>query len=456
MTATQPVNDTIAAPATPRGASALAVIRVSGPAGRRLFEAVFGRPPPAPRVICRADYKDVSGRVLDDTLATFFQSPKSYTGEDGFEISAHGNPLIVQLILNDLVKRGCRVAEPGEFTRRAFLAGRLDLSQAEAVADLIHARSERALQSAGRQLRGGLGRQLDGLSDQLLHAVAQVEAHIDFPEEDLPDEDLRQLAGTVGEVLRGTRRLLATQTYGDLLRDGIRVILLGAPNVGKSSLLNRLAGRDRALVSPEPGTTRDFIEEPVLLGGHLLRLMDTAGFNPAPGAIERLGMEKAAGEAAAAHLFLWVVDARQAAAPPALPPEISGRLTPDNALVLFNKADLSPVRQAAALPCPAFWVSALTGEGLGKAQAALAGLAERLEPETLDGEAIAINARHADALRRANEALSLAAQKLEAGDTSVLLASDLREALDAIGEIMGKLDNERVLDRIFSTFCIGK
>lgn len=446
--------DTIAALATPRGTAALAIVRVSGPESARLISDIFNKTP-KPREVFRADYRDTAGRTLDDVLVTFFKSPKSYTGEDSFEITSHGNPIITQLIINDIVARGCRVAEAGEFTRRAFLNGQMDLSQAEAVADLIHARSERAIATANHQLRGSLGRQLAELIEQLLQIIAQVEAYIDFPEEDLPPENRRQLVEQLALVLRGTKRLLATQSYGDLLREGIRTVIIGAPNAGKSSLLNRLVGNDRALVSSEPGTTRDFIEEQVLLGGHCLRFVDTAGFNPTPGAIEKMGMEKAVEQAAAAHIFLWVVDARQAAARPALPDEIQRHMTPQNTLLLLNKSDLAPTRQAAALPYPHFYVSALTGDGLEEVQKAIETIADSFEQEQGE-EVIVINARHADALRRVSESLKMADQKLKTGDTSEFLASDLREALNALGEITGKIDNERVLDHLFSTFCIGK
>ncbi|MDF3057313.1 MAG: tRNA uridine-5-carboxymethylaminomethyl(34) synthesis GTPase MnmE [Rariglobus sp.] len=446
--------DTIAALATPVGTSAIAVVRVSGPDCVALAKAIFGSTPLPPRTARHGDYRDLQGRIVDDVLVTFFQGPRSYTGEDALEISTHGNPYIAQSILSDLLLRGCRIAEAGEFTRRAFLGGRMDLSQAEAVMDLIHARSERALAAANQQLRGSLGRHLGELTEGLLLVLARVEAYIDFPDEDLPDEDRRVVVKELDSVLHGTSRLLATHHYGELLRDGIKTVIIGEPNAGKSSLLNRLVGRDRALVSPEPGTTRDFIEERIILGPHCLRLIDTAGLNPAPAALEKLGMDKTLERAAEADLFLWVLDAARPC--PVLPAEVVSRLTPENTLVLFNKADL--LGESTPLPSvslPALRISALTGEGFSGLADHVVRLADSFRHDHGD-EIIAINARHADALRRARECLEAARQKVTTSAPTELLASDLRGALDAFGEIAGKIDNERMLDHLFATFCIGK
>jgi len=448
--------DTIAALATPVGTSAIAVVRASGPDCTALAAAIFGPAPLPARVARHTDYRDLQGHLLDDVLVTFFQGPHSYTGEDSLEISSHGNPFIAQSILADLLKRGCRVAEAGEFTRRAFLGGRMDLSQAEAVMDLIHARSERALAAANQQLRGSLGRHLGELTESLLLVLARIEAYIDFPDEDLPVEDRRIVTDELDRVLRGTSRLLATHHYGELLRDGIKTVIIGEPNAGKSSLLNRLVGRDRALVSAEPGTTRDFIEERIILGPHCLRLIDTAGLNPTPAALEKLGMDKTLERAAEADLFLWVLDATRPC--PALPAEVVKRLTPANTVVLLNKADLLPGEPAAALPfpgLPTIRISALTGDGIADLTDVVVRHADAFRQDQGE-EIIAINARHADALRRARECLETARQKVTTKGEVELLASDLRGALDAFGEIAGKIDNERMLDHLFKTFCIGK
>jgi tRNA modification GTPase len=450
----RPTTDTIAALATPVGTSAIAVVRVSGPACATLAQSIFSWSPPLPaRTARHTDYRNLAGSLLDDVVATFYQGPRSYTGEDSLEIALHGNPFIAQSILNDLLARGIRLAEAGEFSQRAFLSGKIDLSQAEAVMDLIHARSERALVAANQQLRGSLGRHLAELTEGLLLVLARIEAYIDFPDEDLPAEDRQIVLTELDRVLRGTARLLATHHYGELLRDGIKTVIIGEPNAGKSSLLNRLVGRDRALVSPEPGTTRDFIEERIILGPHCLRFIDTAGLNPTPAALEKLGMEKTLERAAEADLFLWVLDATRPT--PALPDSIATRLTSENTLILLNKSDLSATTTLPSPALPSLRISALTGDGLDALSEHITRLADAFRQDQGD-EIIAINARHADALRRATECLNTAHAKVIASGPTELLASDLRGALDSFGEIAGKIDNERMLDHLFKTFCIGK
>lgn len=443
-------NDTIAAPATPAGTAALAVLRISGADTARLATEIFGRPP-LPRTARHADYRDRSGELIDDVVLTFFRGPRSYTGEDALEISCHGNPYIVQRMLADLLARGCRSAEPGEFTQRAFLNSRLDLSQAEAVMDLIHARGERALHAAQQQLRGSLGRKMGGLVEALLNVIARIEAYIDFPDEDLPVEDRAIVIRELIRLSAETDQLLATKHYGDLLRDGIRTVIVGEPNVGKSSLLNRLVGRERALVSSEPGTTRDFIEERITIGGHTLRLIDTAGLNTAPAPLEKLGMEKTRECLAEADLILAVVDGASGAS---LPSELL-KLDPIKSLILFNKSDLCDPSSAITLPENALSVSALTGHGVDQVIRRVVAMADAFQSQA-GGEAIAINARHATALADAKSGLRDALEKLQLRGGVELVASDLRAVLAAYGEIVGKVDNERMLDHLFATFCIGK
>lgn len=447
--------DTIAALATPAGTSALALVRVSGPDAARMAQEIFGETPP-PRHAHHGDYRARDGRLVDDVVATFFPAANSFTGEDALELSCHGNPFIAQTILEDLFARGGRPAGPGEFTQRAFLNGRMDLSQAEAVMDLIHARSERALAAANQQLRGGLGRRLNDLTERLLGALARIEAYIDFPEEDLPKEDRAIVRRTLAALATESDRLLATSHYGELLRDGIKTVIIGAPNVGKSSLLNRLVGRDRAIVSAEPGTTRDFIEERIIVGPHCLRLIDTAGLNPSPGTIEQLGMEKSLERAGEADLILLVLDANRPL--PALPESLTSLLSPAKALAVVNKSDLLKSQTFEfKIPAglPAVNVSALTGAGIDDLVAAITKLADSFQP-TGQVDAIAINARHADALTRARISLQAALANLTASGPVELLASDLRGTLAAYGDILGKVDNERMLDQLFATFCIGK
>jgi tRNA modification GTPase len=464
-------DDTIAALATPEGTAALALVRVSGAQSCTIAAEVFGwvQGKGMERRFRHADYLTRDGKLLDDVVWSFSHGPRSYTGEDTLEICTHGNPLIVQLVLADLFSRGCRPAEPGEFTRRAFLNGRMELTQAEAVMDTIHARSERALAAAQQQLRGQLGRRLEELIAGLLGVLARIEAYIDFPDEDLPPEDRKIVRDLLADVLRGTERLLATHRYGDLLRDGLKTVLIGAPNAGKSSLLNALVGRDRAIVSPEPGTTRDFIEERLHVGPHILRLVDTAGLNPAAGTIEQMGMVKTLEWLPAADIILWVRDVSLggAEAPPA---ELVPYLERGLVVGVCNKVDLtghaagsgavisSEVTAFGGGPLPCFWVSALTGLGLDALRAEIVARAEALRPQAVGDEHIAINARHADALRRARENLAAAATGLSALPPAPveLVASDIRGALDALGEVAGRVDNERMLDALFATFCIGK
>jgi tRNA modification GTPase len=447
--------DTIAALATPAGTAALAVLRVSGSDTARIAGEIFGRAP-SPRVVRHADYRDRSGHLIDDTVATFFQGPRSYTGEDALEISCHGNPFIAQRILEDLFARGCRPAGPGEFTQRAFLNGRMDLSQAEAVMDVIHARSERALAAANQQLRGSLGTRMNELINRLLRVLSRIEAYIDFPDEDLPPEDRGPVTEEIRQLLAATKQLLATSHYGELLRDGIKTVIVGEPNVGKSSLLNRLVGRDRALVSPEPGTTRDFIEERVMVGGHSLRLIDTAGLNDSPAPLERLGIDKTRECVEEADLLLIVLDATRMNL--LLPEPLKSVLQTKKHLIALNKSDLT---NDASLHCPpseaseTVAVSALTGFGIERLTAAISARADAFQSD-IGGDAVAVNARHSLALSEAGDALNFALNKLIEGGPIELIASDLRTALSALGEIVGRIDNERMLDELFANFCIGK
>ncbi len=448
--------DTIAALATPVGTSAIALLRISGPDTLRIASAVLGTTPP-PRVATHADYLDRDGAVVDDVVATVFSTPNSYTGEDCLEISCHGNPFIARKILADLLGRGCRPAGPGEFTMRAFLNGRMDLSQAEAVMDLINARSDRSLSAARQVLRGALGRHLEQLVGGVLSALATVEAYIDFPDEDLPPEDRGRLAGRVRLVQAGAERLLATERTGTLLREGIATVILGETNAGKSSLLNRIVGSERAIVSPEPGTTRDFIEERVTVGPHGLRLVDTAGLNPVATGVEGLGIGKTLEQAERADLLVLVLDATRPT--PVIPEAILKRITSSTTLGVLNKADLLRPGAAPAAVAPAgipvVRVSALTEEGLPELLTELERLAGGIQT-TVGEERIAINVRHAHYLGEARVCLTEALAKIESSGPAELVASDLRSALASFGEISGKVDNEQMLDQLFASFCIGK
>lgn len=451
--------DTIAALATPSGTAAIAVLRISGMETERLAREIFGTAP-LPRRVRHAAYRDRQGAMIDDVVAVFFQGPKSYTGEDALEISCHGNPFIAQKILEDLLARGCRAAEPGEFTQRAFLNGRMDLSQAEAVMDVIQARSDRALASAQRQLQGALGRRVGAAVESLLAVLAQIEAYIDFPDEDLPAEDRAAVVARIETLAGEVSKILATSHYGEMLRDGIKTVIVGRPNAGKSSLLNRLLGRERALVSAEPGTTRDFIEERIMVGPHCLRLIDTAGLNPAPGVLESLGMEKTRERVEEADLVLVVVDGaslESADFNSFLDDEqiVNGKR---EVIVVLNKCDLGPMSDG--IPgtfggLTTVRVSAKTGEGVGRLEALIVAAADRYQTEIGEDE-VAINARHAAALKEVAGGLAAALEHLGTGASPELVASELRTALAELGQIAGRVDNERMLDHLFAGFCIGK
>ena len=284
--------DTIVAPATPEGESAIAVLRVGGPLCGSLVCEIFDGTVPVARRACLGKYRNASGRILDQVVYTFFEEDGSYTGDPVLEISCHGSPFITGKILEDLLSRGCRTAEPGEFTRLAFLNGKMDLSQAEAVVDLIRARSDDALEIANKQLDGAVRSTINLLMDNLLDIISHFEAYIDFPEEDLPKEDSKGPVHDLRQLSAELNRLIANSRYNELAREGTRAVIVGLPNVGKSSLMNALVGEQRVLVSEEPGTTRDFVERRIVLGSHLVILVDTAGLRVNGGTVERLGMEE--------------------------------------------------------------------------------------------------------------------------------------------------------------------
>jgi len=330
----------------------------------------------------------------------------------------------------------------------------MDLSQAEAVMDLIHARSERALATANQHLRGALGRRMSGLVERLVQLIARVEAYIDFPEDDLPPEDQRLVLRELVSMAMETDRLLATSRYGELLRDGVKTVIVGRPNVGKSSLLNRLVGKERALVSAEPGTTRDFIEERVVIGPHCLRLIDTAGLNLSPAPLEKLGMDKTRERLDEADLFVLVAEKSVKGADEI--PELPANATSENTIICLNKKDLyNGYPMSLGSDSPTVEVSALTGEGIPELEAAIVRAADGLSKD-VGSDMIAINVRHAHALSSAASALRSAELNLEQRGPVELLASDLRVVLAAFGEISGRIDNEQVLDALFASFCIGK
>lgn len=436
--------DTITACATPPGTSALALIRLSGPKAisiaQKLASTTLTPRSPLPLRLHHA------GAELDEVVLTTWPNPKSYTGEDLVEISSHGNPLIVQSILQALCSLGARPARPGEFTERAFLNGRMDLTKAEAVLDILHAKSERALLAGQRALAGQLSHRLMADREKLLQLLARIEAWIDFPEEDIQPEVGQGFLNQVQELLKSTASLLATAPLGSRLRSGYRLVLAGPPNAGKSSLLNALLGLDRALVSPIPGTTRDTVEESIILAGFPVRLIDTAGLRPSTDPIEIEGMARTRTAMQTADLVLALIDSTQSV-DPCLPEWAS--LSP-KVLAVRTKADLTP-----SYPHPGLAVSAKTGLGLDllKSKITQQLTADQGAP---GADEIALTSRHTDALRQTTEALACASASLLSHAAPELVASDLRLALHALESILGVGTSEDVLDRLFAQFCIGK
>ncbi len=441
------IPDTIAAIATPLGEGAIAVIRVAGPASFQIVGKVFrprqGDLAPRSRRVYVGELHDEKGK-LDEVLVTYYRAPRSYTGDDLVEVSSHGGILVVRKILQTLLRHGSRIAEPGEFTKRAFLNGRMDLTQAEAVMDVIRAQTELALRAANEQLAGALGEELARQRDSLLTVLAHVEAYIDFPDEEIDPATQRALEQRCLLIEQALRRLLATAEQGRILRHGLRTVIYGPPNVGKSSLLNLLLGYERAIVSEIPGTTRDTIEETINVLGLPVRLIDTAGMRTTRDDLEREGMRRTEAQLEQADLVLWVVDG-------SAPPE--NRIPPPNAILLLNKSDLGV--HAAWTGRQGLRFSCKTRTGLDE-------LSQAIWDKVMGGEVsfedvhIAISARHQTHLQRAGERLANARQNLFTGLSPEFIAIELREALDALGEILGRLDTEDLLGRIFSEFCIGK
>ncbi len=452
-----PQRTTIAAVATPPGIGAVSLVRISGPQAVLVADrATDGKvSAQAPRTARHCRVRDSEGRVLDDGLLTVFPAPHSYTGEDCVEFTGHGGILVTREVLERMLASGAVAAGPGEFTRRAFLEGKLDLTQAEGVMDLIAAQTRLSLRAARSQLEGVLGRRTTEARDALLETLAHLEAWIDFPEEDIDPQTGTLLRSRVRAVLATVDSLLATADQGRILREGVRTVIFGAPNVGKSSLLNRLLGCDRAIVSDLAGTTRDTIEETINLHGIPLRLVDTAGLREAADHLEAQGIQRSMRQIEAADLLLEIADASEPR------PVVTGM--PDDSalpaasakhLLVLNKFDLGEHPSWAGTP--ALRLSCSSGEGFDALALAIRDLLHFGEVDWGD-HAVAINARHQASLLAARGALLEALLLLDdpAADPE-LAAIDLRGALDALGEIPGRVDTEDLLGVIFSRFCIGK
>ncbi len=453
-------DDTIAAIATPLGEGGLAVVRVSGPRALAIGDLSFqpagqsSRKPSAALTHTVQFGKIVrAGQVIDEVLLAVLRAPRTFTREDTVEISCHGGLLPAKLVLDTLLANGARPAEPGEFTKRAFLNGRLDLAQAEAVADLIHSRTELALTAANEQLAGKLSQRINRLRDDLMHTLAHVEAHIDFPDEDIAPDTKHQLLQRLENGIAFMDELLRTADEGQILRRGIRTAIVGRPNAGKSSLLNQLLGRDRAIVSHIPGTTRDTIEETANIRGLPVVFIDTAGLRESQDEIELEGIRRSRESLAQAELILHVLDASDVLGESDQQhlSEFSGK----KRILVRNKSDLPGKLVLPQDSGPVVNVCCTSGQGIESLKDAIKALvwAGEIKAEMLQ---VAINSRHQDALNRARTVTRQAADALRTDATLELVAMDLRIAANAVGEIVGKTTTEDLLDSIFSQFCIGK
>jgi len=445
--------DTIAAVSTPFGEGAIAVLRLSGPRAIAIAGDIFrscGAVADLPSRVQQFGRIADGGQVLDEVLLSVHRAPASYTGEDIVEIQCHGGILVTRRILDLLLARGARAAEPGEFTRRAFLNGKMDLTQAEAVMDVIRAQTDLALRAATEQLEGRLGRHIMALRESLLAILANVEAHIDFPDEDIDPATGAALLARIDTAREEVARLLRTADQGQVLREGLRTVIFGEPNAGKSSLLNRLLGYERAIVSHLPGTTRDTLEEVVNLRGIPVRLIDTAGIRPSQDLLENAGIERTRQVLSRAGLILQIADA-------SLPPSAaSADFSPPatHTLLVLNKCDLG-VDSAWQDCCSTIRISCKTGEGFDTLTQAIFEAAMH-GAGSPDDYMIAINARHQACLKTAAGYLDAARLGMEQAISPELIAIELRAAMEAVGDVAGRLDAEELLGEIFSMFCIGK
>jgi tRNA modification GTPase len=438
--------DTIIASSTPPGVAALAVIRLSGPQSREIIGHFL---PSVTWTPGKAIYHTLKyrGEILDDVVLTFWQAPHSYTGEDTVEISCHGNPHIVESILRAGLELGARMARPGEFTQRAYLNDKLSLTQAEGLLDLLYAPTERALASARAMKEGKLGHELETIRVELIDLLSHLEASLDFAEEGIEPHVGPEFIARVEEVRAQIGKLLRTAPLGRILQEGALTVIVGEPNVGKSSLLNALLREDRAIVAPTPGTTRDWIEAPCNVRGLPLRLVDTAGQRDSTDPVEIEGNRRARALLPKAQLLLHVVEAHQPYAPShiELPSDIP-------TLLIANKSDLG---RHASLPREAIFLSAQTGEALSELESRIeVALLKDMGDES--GTVLTINARQNATLQRAAQSLDRSLEGLRSATGLEIVSIELRDALENLAEVIGKTDNEDILTRLFQNFCIGK
>ena len=452
-------SDTIAAQATPSGRGGVGIIRISGPDALKIARQICRRDQDfTPRFAHFHQFRDAAGAVIDEGLVLFFPGPNSFTGEDVIELQGHGGPMVMSALLNAVIAEGARLANPGEFSERAFLNEKLDLAQAEAIADLIDAASEQAAKSAVRSLQGVFSLEIQSLVEQLTHLRMYVEAAIDFPEEEIDFISDGKIAADLETIHQQLQQVFREANRGVLLKEGMKVVLAGRPNAGKSSLLNALAGRESAIVTPIAGTTRDLLREHIHIDGMPLHIIDTAGLRDSADQVEQEGIRRAWQEIEQADRVLLLVDAGESGAtdPNTIWPDFVARLKDDSRItVIRNKVDLSG--ETAGLdqntPAPLIRLSAASGEGVET-------LREHLKDvmgfQAVSEGGFTARQRHIDALNMAFTALEAGRSQLHEHGAAELLAEDLRAAQDALGEITGQVTPDDLLGKIFSTFCIGK
>ncbi|MBC8524869.1 MAG: tRNA uridine-5-carboxymethylaminomethyl(34) synthesis GTPase MnmE [Chlorobium phaeobacteroides] len=460
----------IAAVATPVGVGALAVVRMSGEGVFSIADRVFTKVrSPETSLADSPGYTAHFGklydgdRMIDEVIVLVFRSPDSFTVEDMVEITCHGGPVVTKHVLKLLLDNGCRLAEPGEFTRRAFLNGRIDLLQAEAIGEMIHARSESAYRTAVNQMSGGLSGRLGTLREQLLHSCALLELELDFSEEDVEFQSREELSGQVENLQQEVDKLVQSYQHGRLLREGVATAIIGRPNAGKSTLLNALLGEERAIVSHMPGTTRDYIEECFIYEKTMFRLTDTAGLREAAEEIEHEGIRRSYEKIAEADLILYLLDigASDYEEETSTVTELRQKHPDIQLLVVANKTDTTEdsaersEKVAEKTGCQVLGISALKEDGLDRLKAGMSSMVEGLD-KLHDASVLVTSMRHYEALRNASDALRNARELIDAQSETELIAFELRSALDYVGEITGKVVNEEVLNVIFGQFCIGK
>ena len=455
--------ETISQIATPQGTGGIGIIRVSGADALNIARAVF-RPMRgtlgeiAPYTARYGNIVAADGTIIDECILLFMRAPHSYTGEDTIELQCHGGTIVLRSVLQRTWEAGARPAAAGEFTKRAFLNGRLDLARAEGVMELINARSSRAARAARERLAGALSREITAIRTRLLGAIARIEAGIDFPEDDIPAASAAALRADISDAAAAVQKLLTGAYAGRILRMGVKTVIVGRPNVGKSSLLNALLGMERAIVTDVPGTTRDVIEEEISVAGIPLRLLDTAGLRAAEDAVEQIGVARTEQHLMDAELILAVFDASEplTAEDHALLTRLSAAAA--DTIILCSKEDRPSVLSAAdfaAVAAPVLRISAQEGTGLDALREEIAAHIVQREGDLSDG-ALPNKEREIEALRRAETHLAAAAETLAADLGTDFVSIDLRAAYDALGEILGETVDTDLIDRIFSEFCIGK